>query len=195
MVYNYGHVTFYPELPLVTIEYCRVSVTDADLTAFLQPRLAKQGVRNLQLTFEEGGVHASAEYPLNRFGFGEIAVQLTVKLLHFDAEQQVVEFVISDFDLQEAGNRGFLGKMLGHAVDVAKRVRGADLMKLGLEFLRGRVSFLDVDAPGLKLRVRMDTLASLLSRWVHNLHPDKILFTPGRLTLVQHESESKTDRD
>jgi hypothetical protein len=171
---------------LVTIESCRVSVTDADLTAFLQPRLAKKGVRNLNLTFDDAVVHGTAEYPLNRFGFGDIAVNLTVTLTRFDAESQVAEFVISDFDLREASaGGGFLGKVLGHAVDVAKRVRGHDLIKLGLEFLRGRVSFLDVDAPGLKLRVQMKTLATLLSRWVHNLHPEDVIITPGKLTLVQ----------
>jgi hypothetical protein len=171
---------------LVTIEYCRVSVTDKDLAAFLAPKLARKGIRNLDLRFDPGLVRVGADYPLNRFGFGDIHARATVALTAFDAAAQVVEFCISDFDLKDAGDRGFLGKMLGHAVTVAKKVSGGEIVKLGLEFLRGRVSFLDVDAPGLKMRVKVKTLAAIVSNYVHNMAPDEVLLEAGKFTLVQH---------
>ncbi len=178
---------------MVSIEYCRLSVTDSDLTRFLAPRLAKKGIRNLELNFLPGHLKAKAVYPLNRFGFGDIGVHLTMALTAFDAENQAIDLRITDFDLNEAGDRGLLGKMLGITVNVAKKVTGAELVKRGLEFLRGRLAFLDVDAPGLKLRVKVATLAAILKPYVNNLHPDGVELELGRLIVVQNEAPVRTE--
>ena len=172
---------------MVTIEHCRLAVNDQDLARFLEKRLERKGIRNLVLKFEPGIIEATAEYPLNRFGFGDIRVRLNFDLAAFDAAAQSLELRITDFDLKEAGDQGLMGKMLGLTMSVAKRVTGAELVKKGLEFLRGRLSFLDVDAPGLKLRVKLATVASLASPYVNNLRPDEITVEAGRMILVQRE--------
>ncbi len=173
---------------MVTIESARLTVSDADLTRFLAPRLARKGIRNLGLTFEPDLVHVQADYPLNRFGFGEITAKATVRLSHFDAEKQILEFSISDVDLHDANpHGGLLGKMLGHAVKAAKKVTGGEVVKFGLEFLRGRVTFLDVDAPGLRIKLKVHTLAVILQPYVKNLRPDALEIRQGTLTLIQSE--------
>jgi hypothetical protein len=173
---------------LVTIENCRLAVSDADLAKFLGPRLAKKGIRHLGLKFEPGVIYAQAEYPLNRFGFGDIRIKLTLGLNAFDPAEQAIELRISDFDLSEAGDQGLMGKMLGLTMNVAKRITGAELVKKGLEFLRGRLAFLDVDAPGLKVRVKIATLAAIVKPYVNNLKPTEIQVEKGRLIVVQTES-------
>lgn len=171
---------------MVTIEHCRLAVSDRDLTRFLDPRLMKKGIRNLALKFEPGIIKVQAEYPLNKFGFGEIQLQVTLALNSFDPVSQGIELRITDFDLKEAGgDPGLLGKMLGITMSVAKKVSGAELVKRGLEFLRGRLAFLDVDAPGLKMKVKLATLASIAKPYVNNLHPDEIIIEAGRIIVVQ----------
>lgn len=176
---------------MVTIEYCRLNVKDTDLAKFLQPRLAKKGIRNLALEFTPGAIRVAAEYPFNRWGLGEIAAKVTLALTNFDPATQVIELCIKDFDIKEAGQAGALGKLLGMGVEMAKRVAGTDLVRKILEFLRGRLSFLDVDAPGLKLRIRVHTIAELVSPYVNNLNPDEISIENGRLVLVQREKQEQ----
>lgn len=175
---------------MVTIEQCRLAVGDNDLARFLEPRLAKKGIRNIGLKFDPGLIHVQAEYPLNRFGFGDIQVKLVLSLNAFDAAAQVIDLRITDFDLKEAGAPGLLGKVLGMTVNMAKRITGGELVKRGLEFLRGRLAFLDVDAPGLKLRVKVATLASIVKPYVNNLRPDAIFIESGRVILVQSNRDA-----
>ncbi len=170
---------------MVTIENCRLNISDTDLTAFLSPKLTRKGIRNLELRFDDGEVHLGLDYPLNRFGFGDITARVTVALAEFNATTQIVDLCVTDFDLREAGEAGLLGKVLGHAVGMAKRLTGAEVVKWALERLRGRVAFLDIDAPGLKISVRLKTIAALVKPWVHNLNPDELILSPGKLTLVQ----------
>jgi hypothetical protein len=160
-------------------------VSDHDLAKFLAPRLAKKGIRNLALKFNPGLIHVQAEYPLNRFGFGDIRANVALQLASFDPAHQIIELRISDFDLKEAGETGLMGKMLGLTMNVAKRITGAELVKKLLEFMRGRLAFLDVDAPGLKLHVKVATLAALAKPYVNNLRPDEIEVAEGRLIMVQ----------
>jgi hypothetical protein len=156
------------------------------LAKFLEARLSKKGIRNLALEFEPGVIKAQAEYPLNKFGFGEIQLHVTLALNSFDPVAQSIELRITDFDLKEAGGEsGILGKMLGLTMSVAKRVSGAELVKRFLEFLRGRLAFLDVDAPGLKMKVKLTTIASIARPYVNNLHPDEIIIEAGRIIVVQ----------
>lgn len=171
---------------MVTIENCRLAVSDTDLARFLGPRLAKKGIRNLELKFQPDYIFVKSEYPLNRFGFGDIRIKLTLALNAFDRDNQVIDLRITDFDLKEAGESGLMGKMLDLTMNVAKRLTGAELVKRGLEFLRGRLAFLDVDAPGLKIRVKVATLASIAKPYVNNLRPDEIIFDAGRIILVQN---------
>lgn len=170
---------------MVTVEYCRLHVSDTELTRFLAPKLIRKGIRDLEIRFDRDLIHLSLAYPLNRFGFQDLSASVSVSLNNFNSRTQIIELCVTDFDLRDAEESGFFGKVLGHAVGMAKRLTGAEIVKWALERLRGRLAFLDVDAPGLMLRIRMKTLSTLLSPYVLNLNPDEFILAPGTLTLVQ----------
>lgn len=164
----------------------RLTVRDADVVRLLAPHLSQKGIRNLTLRFKPGVICAQAEYPLNRFGLGDISAAVTLVISRFDRDAQTMDIRITDFDLKEAGDPGPFGRMLGSAMKTAKRVTGAQLLERGIEFLGGRLPYIESIEMGFNLRVKVSAFAPLVKPYFNDLHLDDIVIDDNCIVLVQN---------
>ena len=152
----------------------------------LGKQLDGKGIRNLTLRFEPGVIHAQAEYPLHRFGAGNLVARLTLAFNGLDVAAQTMHIRITDFDLEETGDSGVLGQVLGMTMDTARRFTSAELLERILELFRGHLPFLDAVDPGFNLRVKVSAFAALIYPRVSNLQLDEVIIDEGHVVLVQN---------
>lgn len=164
----------------------RLDLRDDDLARALGPHLASKGIHNLTLKFGPGVIHAQAEYPLNRFGAGDLVARLDLAFNGLDAAAQTMHIRILDFDLKESGDAGLLGQLLGMTMNTARRFTSAELLERILELFRGQLPFLDAVEPGFNLRVKVSAFAALVYPNAGDLRLDEVIIEEGHIVLVQN---------